>query len=1044
MDGGAPSIAPRAADPVRPMSGGDRRDRLVPLVCGAVTLALGSVVIIGWHTGNDRLVRVLPGYRPMVYLTAVCFLLSGLTLLFRHAGRKWLASLSSTLTLGIAAVELLKNRGVEIRRAVPVLHDPSFRDLTNLTMAPITAVGFFLIGVSLLLSSLPGFPRRPALVGAAGALTLGFSSVALMGYVAGTSAYQWTPLAGMAVHTAVGLFLLATAVLVISRVDDGGAVSRRPPWLLLAVGVASTLSLWWGLVAQERFFIERALKTEAESFASRLSSEVRERALALFRMSKRWEQRGEVPRAEWEADAHWYDVHQPGSRAFEWADSSLHVRWVTPTAGNEGEAGLDVRGDPRRREAIDRALATGSVRTTRAFPLPAGGAGFAIVSPITAGPSSGSLLMSVIEFRGLCDTLFAADRSRGRPFELLDGQRVIYQGGAPLRASPDLVRDASTDANTVPVRVRVWASPELLASPSRLPTVALVLGLLITALLAISVHFGRMARDRARLAEALNQSWSSEMMERHRAEATVVERIRLADFAAEVGFALTRRSATDAALAECARAMVRAIGASTATVWTMNERTGQLEFAADAGFEDRPDDARHAGGAGTRLGRIARDQQPVLVSRLGPSGFAEDEGWARESAMDSFAGYPLTVGQRTVGVVALFSRHGMDVTALHALGTVADMIALAIDRAHASAALEANEMRTRAVIDNMVGGLITTDRHARIETVNPAAEKMFGYAAAELVGANLGVLVPFPEGANPREYLREAMRKSLGKVTEWAARRKDGSIFPMELALAPFETADGAHFSGSVRDISERTEIDRMKNEFVSTVSHELRTPLTSIRGSLGLLSGGVLGELSDDAKEVVALAERNVVRLVGLINDILDLERLDTGRLEMTFERVPVAQIFARSFDAVRSFADAQGITLKEDASPALLYADRDRMVQVVVNLLSNAIKFSPPGSTVSASAAENGSGTEIRIADHGRGVPKHHREAIFERFRQVESSDARQKGGSGLGLAISRAIIEQHRGTIGVESEEGQGSVFWIRMPLAPAPMAVGSLAS
>jgi signal transduction histidine kinase len=232
-------------------------------------------------------------------------------------------------------------------------------------------------------------------------------------------------------------------------------------------------------------------------------------------------------------------------------------------------------------------------------------------------------------------------------------------------------------------------------------------------------------------------------------------------------------------------------------------------------------------------------------------------------------------------------------------------------------------------------------------------------------------------------------------------------------------------------------EVERLNNGFLSTASHELRTPLTSIRGSLGLLASGVLGPLSGEAEEVVAIAERNAVRLMALINDILDLERLETGTIELRFAQVPVGSILRRALESLTAFGDQDGITVEAPEVSSTIWGDADRVVQVVVNLLSNAVKFSPPGGVVTIGVWLLDGWVEFRVTDRGRGVPVAERRAIFERFRQVETSDAREKGGTGLGLAICKSIVEQHGGTIGVESEEGTGSTFWFRVGTSPGPV-------
>jgi signal transduction histidine kinase len=216
-------------------------------------------------------------------------------------------------------------------------------------------------------------------------------------------------------------------------------------------------------------------------------------------------------------------------------------------------------------------------------------------------------------------------------------------------------------------------------------------------------------------------------------------------------------------------------------------------------------------------------------------------------------------------------------------------------------------------------------------------------------------------------------------------------------------------------------------------VSHELRTPLTSIRGSLSLLASGMLGELPGEAREAVEIADRNALRLIGLINDILDLERSESGKLEMQMGEVSLQDVLQRSVDAVRGVAEKHGVSLEIRGAAARAWGDADRLVQVVVNLLGNAVKFSSSGQSVTLEAERKPPFVEVRVIDRGRGVPRQMQDAVFERFKQVEASDARDKGGTGLGLAICKTIVERHGGTIGLSSEEGRGSTFFFRIPEA-----------
>ncbi len=235
-------------------------------------------------------------------------------------------------------------------------------------------------------------------------------------------------------------------------------------------------------------------------------------------------------------------------------------------------------------------------------------------------------------------------------------------------------------------------------------------------------------------------------------------------------------------------------------------------------------------------------------------------------------------------------------------------------------------------------------------------------------------------------------------------------------------------FHAMVKSVQES---DRVKKQLIAVVSHELRTPLTSVEATLSLLEAGALGDLNDEVRSRLRTAEVDVMRLIGLINDLLDLEKMEAGKMEMSFGPVRLGSVIERSLFGVEGYAQLKKVTIEVPRSTALVYADENRLVQVVVNLLSNAIKFSPPSGKIMVEVIDSPEAAELRVRDQGRGIPQNFKDLVFERFCQVELADGAQKGGSGLGLTICKAIIEQHGGTIGVDSEEGQGSTFWFRLP-------------
>jgi PAS domain S-box-containing protein len=351
--------------------------------------------------------------------------------------------------------------------------------------------------------------------------------------------------------------------------------------------------------------------------------------------------------------------------------------------------------------------------------------------------------------------------------------------------------------------------------------------------------------------------------------------------------------------------------------------------------------------------------------------------------------------------------------------------------------LEDITIRQEAIFNSAKDGIVTLNRSGSIESLNPAAARMFGYDPSELLRRDVGLLFEVaPDVGAVETFLERLQRRpggEIGRVQEFWGLRKDGTTFPCDVAVSPVPLADGLRFVAIIRDATERKQVDQMKNEFVSTVSHELRTPLTSIAGSLGLLSGGAAGQLPERAARLIRIAHSNSERLVRLINDILDIEKIESGK--MTFEMKPVAllPLLDQTVQANRAFAEGYGVELELDRmnEAAMIVADPDRLVQVVTNLVSNAVKFSPRGETVRISVHPLDRRYRISVADRGPGIPEEFRTRIFSKFAQADGSDTRQKGGTGLGLSIVREIVTRMGGTISFDSVRGEGAVFHVDLP-------------
>jgi len=349
--------------------------------------------------------------------------------------------------------------------------------------------------------------------------------------------------------------------------------------------------------------------------------------------------------------------------------------------------------------------------------------------------------------------------------------------------------------------------------------------------------------------------------------------------------------------------------------------------------------------------------------------------------------------------------------------------------------------RQESIFDSAKDGMIVINPSGSIESLNPAAAAMFGHDPGAMLRRDIGVLFEVaPDRGRLESFLRRLganRRETYGQVQEFVGRRVDMSTFPVEVSVSPVRLAETTLFLAVIRDISERREVEQIKSEFVATVSHELRTPLTSIAGSLGLIEGGAAGEVPPKAARLVEIAHSNATRLVRLINDILDIEKIEAGRMQFDLRPLELDALLQKALQLSAGFAAKYEVRMDLVPPPAgaAVLADEDRLMQVLTNLLSNAIKFSPSGGVVSLRVEPLDRRYRISVEDRGSGIPESFRGRIFGKFAQADSSDTRQKGGTGLGLSIVREIVLRLGGSISFDSTEGQGTVFHVDLPAAAA---------
>ena len=382
------------------------------------------------------------------------------------------------------------------------------------------------------------------------------------------------------------------------------------------------------------------------------------------------------------------------------------------------------------------------------------------------------------------------------------------------------------------------------------------------------------------------------------------------------------------------------------------------------------------------------------------------------------------------------------------------------------------ERRFRELLEAAPDAIMQVDADGRIILLNRIAEDMFGYSRDELLGQPVEALIPKELHARHVEhrahYRDQPMTRTMGSGLSLEAIRKDGSRFPVEISLSPSESVEGFRVTAIIRDITERKvaedrlrrvredytqqlaeanaelemtnreleRANRLKSEFLASMSHELRTPLHTIIGFSELLGEELEGPLNEKQQRFVQHIHKDSLHLLELINDVLDISKIEADRLELRPEAFDFTALIAESLASVRSLAEAKSHVLESASEvPTAVEADRLRIKQVLVNLLSNAIKFTPEGGRIRLDARVHDASVVVSVRDNGIGIPAEEHEFIFDKFHQVGATTKGVREGTGLGLAITKRLVEQHGGTISVESRPQQGSTFVFTLPLESA---------
>jgi len=549
----------------------------------------------------------------------------------------------------------------------------------------------------------------------------------------------------------------------------------------------------------------------------------------------------------------------------------------------------------------------------------------------------------------------------------------------------------------------------------------------------------------------------NDITERKRNEQALLERTRLATLEAEISNALTRGGTLNERLRCCCDAITQHIDCAFTRIWTLNEKENVLELQASAGLYTHIDGAHGRVPVGKfKIGLIAHERKPHLTNEVIGDPRVSDQEWAQRNGMVAFAGYPLLVEDRLVGVVALFSRHALTDLTLQTLKSIANYLAGGIERKRAEQALNESELRFRTIADTIPQLLWTADADGRADYCNARWHEYSGLTLEQSLGWGWKSAI-HPEDAPAFVAELNSCIQSGAPITgECRFRRaSDGAYrwFLVRGVAVRDQTGAVVQWIGACTDVDdqkralaieaariEAENANRAKSEFLATMSHELRTPLNGVIGMTELLLGT---KLDAQQRRLAWLAKSSGDSLLALINDILDFSKIEAGRLELECTDFDLRYSVESVAASMASRAETKGLELIAGVHPevpALVRGDPGRLQQVLTNLVSNAIKFTESGEIVIRTTLEQEDRTHATIRftvnDTGIGIPADRLDRLFESFSQVDASTTRKYGGTGLGLAICKKLIGVMNGDIGVTSEEGSGSTFWFTVKLEKQP--------
>lgn len=1044
------------------------------LKCGVIasallSTALGVLSAAAWYSGNTALLKILHGALALQPNTAIGFILCGAALFASQRGARRAALLfgAGAGLLGLVTIaEYLA--GFDLRINEALMGAAVNRVAADLgRMAPSTALSLLLAGIAFSIASRGEItPTRPMSVGLLGAVMIGIGTIACAGYVTGLSAaYAWDQHNGMALPTAVGFMVVGAGLVALGWCHGSGLPNRSPSWLPLLVGAScltATLILWQALIASENSKNRQLIRNQEINVHNQIMSSINSIMFELLRSAMRWERFNIESPERIKDEAALLIQWLRGLRAIGWLDENNRMRWIVPNGNYPQLVGADLSSDPQNQAALENVRAEGMALVAARDATP-GSDRYFIYTPISDKRQPRGYLIGMFQAQELFDQLIEDEAFIGYSIALYDGDREIYRRIRSDSRYFKRAEESLLSLGGVTWTIRVWPKTTTMAAmESNADLLALLIGMLATALITAFSYLAQTARARARQIQATNEQLEIEIAERQRAEHEV------------------RDSETHY------RELFEKAGDSISLI----SRDGKF-IAVNPGFEAMSGFAASEWIGKPFMEMIHKDDLPRVFSYfeklLGSEAIPNVELRFLTKSGDYRSGEvnasPRQRNGKAIGVMAVVR----DVT----------------ERKRAQEQIQLQLERISTLREINLAVTSTLDLRSVLNVLVQTIQRLLPYSAllvwikdrqtgelqraacwnldeTEWMGRNLAGIPKLVRDAmetgqpvvvdniqaDPRTLDREFYRRNgliayLG-VPLVAKDEALGVLVFLTRSAHQFDD-DEVGFLSSVasqaavaihnsqlyekiqRQARELEEANKLQADFTAMIAHDLRSPLSNIIGIAEMMQQGLFGPASEEQKNWLDRMRNNAKNLVDLVSDFLDISKIESGRIELNRSSTNICELCSAIVANYRPVAASKmiALTYQGDASLPAIEADPRRLDQVMINLIDNAIKFTNEGGKIQVRVVA-GLRDEIRleVQDSGVGIPSSEIGSLFQKYRQADNTRALAHKGTGLGLVICKMIVEAHGGKICVESEEGRGTVVVITLPIETGlkPSAVG----